>query len=503
MKNIANRTEYDFMVHRKSGILLHLTSLPSGWGIGDMGPMGYRFVDLLWAHGQSVWQILPLNPTEEIYDFSPYNSTSAFAGNSLLVSLEMLVEEGYLCNDDLPSKFGSPDADFKRASSVRKKLLQKAYDCFFPSDEFQLFCKTNEWWLEDYALYQALKSYYRLPWYMWPQDLRMKEPGAVDMAKEKFADYINKEKFVQYVFYDQWGKLHHYAKSRGIGIFGDMPLYVAHDSADVWANQEMFCLDDEGMPLEVSGVPPDYFSTTGQYWGNPLYDWEIIEERGFEWWIKRFEHAFSLYDMVRIDHFRGLVAYWAIPFYESTAVNGRWVKGPAERMFAVLKNRLGDLPIIAEDLGDITDDVRQFMDDHDIPGMRVLLFGMENPKGNIHIPFYYKENCVAYTGTHDNNTVTGWYSEEASPQAIRNLALYLGHKTDVSSVSRDMIRLVELSVAKLVIIPFQDILGLDSSSRMNKPASREGNWRWRMHEDMMSAPVLKWFKEITGLADRC
>lgn len=487
---------------RKSGVLLHITSLPSPWGVGDMGSQSYRFIDLLKECNQSVWQILPLNPTEEIYGFSPYSSVSAFAGNVMLISPMAMVEEGFLTEGDLPTSFNGITANFRDAINIRQDLLYKGYCKFTPDDDFRRFGEENSWWLEDYALYKALKSHYKLPWYEWPDELKSRQPQAIEIARKKFANEIMAEKFAQYIFYRQWDRLHLYAKSKGISVFGDMPLYLAHDSADVWANREMFCLDERGMPTHVAGVPPDYFSVTGQYWGNPLYNWDVMEKHGFEWWIRRLAHAFRLYDMVRIDHFRGLVAYWAIPSQESTAVNGRWVKGPANKLFNAIINRLGNVAIVAEDLGQITQDVRQLMDAFHIPGMRVILFGLDNPKQNLHAPFYYTENCIAYTGTQDNNTALGWFLEEVSSAAVKNLKLFLGRKTEANCVSRDMVRLVELSVAKLVIIPFQDILGLGPEARMNRPASKDGNWQWRMHEDMMRAPVLKWFKGITMFADR-
>ena len=487
---------------RKSGVLLHVTSLPSPWGVGDMGPQSYCFIDLLKECNQSVWQILPLNPTDEIYGFSPYSSISAFAGNVMLISPEAMVEEGFLSEDDLPPRFESFNANFKVALNIRQDLLHKVCCKFIPDDDFLRFCEESSWWLEDYSLYKVIKSHYELPWYKWPDELKNRQPQAIEMSRKKFADEIMAVKITQYIFYRQWDKLHLYAKSKGISVFGDMPLYLAHDSADVWANQEMFCLDERGMPTKVAGVPPDYFSATGQYWGNPLYNWEVIEKHGFEWWIRRLAHAFRLYDMARIDHFRGLVAYWAIPFHESTAINGKWIQGPADKLFNTVINRLGNIPIIAEDLGHITHDVRQIMEAFHIPGMRVILFGLDDPKQNLHAPFYYTENCVAYTGTQDNNTALGWFMEEASSAAVKNLQLFLGRKTGANCVSRDLIRLVELSVAKLVIIPFQDILGLGPDARMNRPASKEGNWQWRMDEDMMRSSVLKWFKGITMFADR-
>ena len=487
---------------RKSGILLHLTSLPSGWGTGDMGPMAYHFVDLLEELGQSLWQILPLNPTDGIYGFSPYSSISAFAGNPMLVSPEMLVQDKFLDEWELSPKFADSEAKFEEASVVRNDMFNRALERFLPDDDFKKFCDDNVWWLEDFSLYKAIKSKFRLPWYFWPEQLRRREPEEIEKAKKELAEKIYREKFVQYIFFKQWKRLHEYANSKGIEIFGDMPLYVAHDSADVWANQDIFCLGEDGMPIEVAGVPPDYFSSTGQYWGNPLYRWNVIESNGFDWWIKRVKHALDLYDIVRIDHFRGLISYWAIPFGQPNAVNGKWLKGPAEKLIPALRNSLGELPIIAEDLGDITDDVRDFMAAHDIPGMRVLLFGLDNPQGNIHTPYHYVKRCVAYTGTQDNNTSLGWYLEEASSREIRNLILLLGRKTGPGSVARDLIRLIELSVAELVIIPYQDILGLGSFARINKPASSDGNWQWRMNEKMMSLPVLKWFKEITEFAGR-
>jgi 4-alpha-glucanotransferase len=479
------------MNKRRSGLLLHLTSLPSRYGIGDLGPGAYRFVDFLAEAKQGIWQILPLNPTDPAYGNSPYHSISAFASNELLISPDLMAEEGWLTKNELksPPDFPPERVDYNRVISYKKGLFRRAFERFRPGWEYEEFSAENSSWLEDLALFATLKEAYGgEAWSDWEPAVRNREPQALNSLKEKHRDAIERRKFLQFVLFRQWRSLKSECNRRMIHIFGDMPIYVDYDSADVWTHSELFNLDADKKPLSVAGVPPDYFSATGQRWGNPIYRWDVLRERGFDWWIYRFEHCLKLLDLVRVDHFRGFVGYWEVPAAEPTAVNGRWVEAPAYDFFNRLTKRFPCLPIVAEDLGIITPEVREIMRHFGFPGMKVLLFafGEDNP-GHPYLPHNYEENCVVYTGTHDNNTARGWFDREARPEDKTRLFRYLGREVSSDEIHRELIRLGMRSVASTSVFPVQDVLGLGGGARMNLPATAHGNWEWRLLPDQLTA----------------
>jgi 4-alpha-glucanotransferase len=475
------------MNRRGSGVLLHITSLPSRFGIGDLGPEAYRFADFLAAAGQSHWQILPLNPTDPHYDSSPYHSLSAFAFSTLLISPEDLCAGG-LCREsdlaDLPDESAST-ADYSRAAAAKEGVFRVAYETFLsrPGDgSFERFCAENSDWLDDFAMFKAIKAHFGgRAWSEWPTEIMERRPVDLRALEERLRREIEEAKFLQFVFFKQWSALRSYCRERGIRIIGDMPIYVDYDSADVWTNPELFELDERKKPIAVAGVPPDYFSETGQLWGNPLYRWDVQKKMGFEWWIRRMRHNLRLFDLVRVDHFRGFVGYWRVPAGEKTAVNGKWMDAPAGELFRALREKIDPLAIIAEDLGTITPDVKDVMARFGFPGMKVLLFafGEDNPL-HPYLPHTYERNCIVYTGTHDNATARGWLEHEASPEAKRRLFRYLGREVAPESVGWELARLAAMSVADLAIIPVQDLLGLGREARMNCPASSAGNWKWRL-----------------------
>jgi len=496
------------MKRRGSGILMHITSLPSLFGIGDMGPWAYRFADFLAEAKQTFWQILPLTPTEPDH-YSPYLSPSAFAGNPMLISPELLVQDGLLSTTDLQSvpDFPIDRADYPSVVSYKAELLARAYDCFLRRGRdygYEAFCGSNKDWLDGFSVFAALKKRFGpKTWTDWPAELRDREPDAIRSVSEELRDRIEMEKFFQYVFFRQWLALKRYCNGRAIQIIGDIPIYVHHYSADLWANPTLFKLDENKRPYVVSGVPPDYFSETGQLWGHPIYRWDVLRETGYEWWINRIDHNLMLCDLVRIDHFRGLVGYWEVPAAEKTAVNGRWVNGPGANLFQALVKRFPFLPIIAEDLGIITPDVREVMRDFDLPGMKVLLFAFgERLSTNPYAPHNFERNCVAYTGTHDNNTTRGWFEREATDEERKRLIDYIGHEVDAGRVHWELIRLLMMSVANITIFPMQDILGLGPDARMNTPAAPYGNWQWRLSPDMLKPDIATKLRAMTELYRR-
>jgi len=496
------------MNRRGSGILLHITSLPSSHGVGDLGPGAYRFADFLVEAKQSLWQILPLNPVDPANGNSPYQSPSAFAGNPSLISPEFMVRDGWLVEADLegPPKFEKGRADYRAVIEYKRRLFDAAYGRFKGNRkqyEYEQFCSENAYWLDDHALFKALKGYFGKAWVEWPRDIRDRKPKAFQSLKNELQHKIEVEKFLQYLFYQQWLALKDYCNQRGIQIFGDIPIYVIHDSADVWANRELFDLDDRGDPSAVAGVPPDYFSETGQLWGNPLYRWDRLRETGYTWWIKRIAHNAKYLDLVRVDHFRGFVGYWEVPAGEPNAINGRWVEAPAEDFFNTLLKRFPKLPIIAEDLGVITPDVREIMHRFDLPGMKVLLFAFgDDLATNPYIPHNLPRNCVIYTGTHDNNTVRGWFEREAAPETKERLVRYLGREVSVERIHWELIRLAMMSVANMAIFPMQDILGLGEEARMNRPATVQGNWQWRLVPEQLTPTLAAKLLEITEVYGR-
>ncbi len=497
------------MRRRGSGILLHITSLPSAYGIGDLGPEAYRWADFLAETKQSIWQILSLNPIDLAHGNSPYQSISAFAGNPLLISPELMVREGFLAQSDIENVPGSQirPIDYPAAIAYKERLFKIAYERFQQEGkrhEYERFCTENSFWIDDFALFMALRVHSpRKAWTEWSQEVRDRRPGTLESLKDELHDALEKAKFLQYVFFEQWHSLKAFCNHRGIQLFGDIPIYVIHDSVDVWANPELFTLDDERKPTVVAGVPPDYFSKTGQLWGNPIYRWDVLRESGYAWWIRRIEHNARLFDLIRVDHFRGLVGYWEVSAGETNAVNGTWVEAPAEDFLNALLRRFPQLPIIAEDLGVITPDVREIMHRFELPGMKVLLFAFgEDLPTNPYIPHNLPRNCVLYTGTHDNNTTRGWFEREATPEIKERLFRYLGREVPAEDIHWELIRLAMMSVAKTVIFPIQDILGLGEEARMNRPAIAEGNWQWRLSPEQLTSSITDMLREMTELYGR-
>jgi len=495
---------------RRSGVLLHITSLPSVFGIGDLGPEAYRFADFLAEAGQRVWQILPLNPTISICGNSPYCSYSAFSENPLLISPELLARDGLLSSSDLDDRPAFPvdRVDYERVIEYKTRLLARAFERFKTMGardrELDTFCSENAHWLDDSTLFAALKEQSGgMAWNEWSPDLRDRAEGPLQEWKDRLADRILAEKFLQYLFYRQWSSLKKYCNGKNIQIMGDVPIYVSYDSADVWANPHLFRLDNERNPLFVAGVPPDYFSATGQRWGNPLYDWERLAETGYAWWVRRLECNMKLFDLIRLDHFRGFVAYWEIPSSEQTAMNGKWVEAPAVDFFNTLLKHFPSLPIIAEDLGIITLDVKQVMKAYGFPGMKLLLFAFGDDKPtNPYLPHNHVRNSVVYTGTHDNNTVRGWYRIEAGQEEKARVARYVGRPVDEERVHWEFLRLAMMSVANLAVIPIQDILGVGEEGRMNTPAVTYGNWSWRLAPGRISRSLTDNLLEVTRFYGR-
>lgn len=505
-------------VTRSSGILLHPTSLPGPWGIGDLGPEAYRFVDFLSSAGQSWWQLLPLGPTG--YGNSPYMCFSAFAGNPILISPAQLVEEGLLERKVLnkPSSFSSDYVDYGAVIQKKRQLLQQSYETFQAEasathrQAFQIFREKHAAWLEDYALFMALKETHKgQAWTKWEEDLILRKPTVLQRQSRQLREPINFHRYAQYLFFQQWATLRQYARAKDIKIIGDLPIYVAHDSSDVWSHPDRFFLDEKGLPTVVAGVPPDYFSATGQRWGNPIYRWEIRDQSGFQWWVDRFKATYDLVDLIRVDHFRGFESYWEIPASEPTAMNGRWVKSPGRELFTALTKALGELTIIAEDLGVITPEVEALRNEFGFPGMKILqmAFG-HDPKAHDYRPHHFTHNCTVYTATHDHNTTVGWFTSDPGTETTqtqeeieeeRTCALrYLN--SDGREIHWDFIRLALSSVAKLAIFPLQDILGLDSNYRMNRPGTAKGNWEWRFKKTQLTDEVSRRLREVTALFDR-
>ena len=491
------------MSERAAGILMPISSLPSDYGIGCFSKSAYEFVDWLKEAGQTYWQILPLGPTS--YGDSPYQSFSTFAGNPYFIDLDTLVEEGVLDKKDCEKvNWGKkPDeVDYEKIYKGRYPLLRKAYENsdISKNPDYQKFVAENSWWLSDYALFMALKSHFNnVSWGEWETDIKFRKPEAMSQYEEQLSDDIGYWKFIQFEFYRQWNALKQYANSNGIEIIGDIPIYMGYDSVDVWANQGEFQLDENLTLIKVAGVPPDAFSDAGQKWGNPLYDWKYHKKTNYEWWMERFKTQFLLSDIVRIDHFRGLESYWEIPADSETALNGKWVDGPKDEFFEVLIKTFGEEPpIIAEDLGIITDDVRALRDKFGLPGMKILQFAFEDEDSN-YLPYNQPYNCVCYTGTHDNDTTTGWYAT-ASEKARDKVRRYMN--TDASQVSWDFIRTCFGSPARFAIIPVQDLFCQGSDCRMNTPGKADGNWAYRMKKELLTSDVAKRLYDVTKLYGR-
>jgi len=502
---------------RSSGILLHPTSLPGRFGIGDLGYEAYNFIDFLSASGQSLWQVLPLGPTG--YGDSPYQCFSAFAGNPLLISPALLINDRLLSEaelGDIPD-FRTSRVDFGRVIEFKNQLLAKAFVNFKAISagdlrtDFERFCHTSDWWLDDYSMFRALKDAHGgVAWTSWEPQFAARDPKAVAAARETLRDRIECEKFVQFLFFKQWSQLKEYCRERKIRIIGDAPIFVAFDSADVWGNPEQFKLDSRRQLLVQAGVPPDYFSKTGQLWGNPIYDWNAMRASGFRWWIHRLRVAFETVDILRIDHFRGFSASWEVPGQDDTAERGQWVHVPGRELFTTLQNVLGEMPIIAEDLGVITPDVEALRDDFGFPGMRVLQFAFRGDSKTIDLPHNYIRNCVVYTGTHDNDTTVGWFNSKAGDGSTRSTAdiererayclAYLD--TDGREIHWDLIRAAWSSVADMAVVPLQDVLGLGARARMNLPASEQGNWQWRYRVGANSPKIAERLRNLTELYGR-
>jgi 4-alpha-glucanotransferase len=490
---------------RRSGILLHITSLPSPYGIGDFGAGAYRFADFLSDARQTVWQVLPLIPSSPQCGNSPYCGFSAFAGNPLFICPSLLAEEGLLLQSDIenPPPLPHHKVEYGPTIEYKYRLLEAASRNHLRKRRrhfgFERFCYENDYWLDDYALFVALrKEFGAVPWCDWPHEVRDRTEPALGMWKSRLKKEILAEKFFQYLFFSQWSSLKHYCNSRNIQVVGDMPIYVSYDSADVWANSWMFKLDEEKRPTFVAGVPPDYFSTTGQLWGNPVYRWDRLRESRYAWWIRRLEHSLNLFDAVRLDHFRGLVGYWEVPAFEPTAMHGKWAEVPSRDFFDTLLRRFSRLPIIAEDLGTITPDVREIMARYEFPGMKVLLFAFgDDLSTNPYVPHNHIRKCVVYTGTHDNNTARGWFRTEATLEDKERLCKYLGRTVSEETVHLELVRTAMMSVSDMAIIPMQDILGLGEEARMNLPAVSNGNWEWRFTSDEMNGGLSQYLAEIT------
>ncbi|HWC16741.1 MAG TPA: 4-alpha-glucanotransferase [Terriglobales bacterium] len=491
---------------RACGTLLHITSLPSQGDIGDLGEEAYRFADFLAASRQRLWQVLPISPAG--MGNSPYSATSAFAGNPLLISIERLIDHGWV-DKQYADKLAKPSGhvNFERAQQMKLPLLDKAAERFLnradtkAKQRFDEFRWLNGWWLEDYVMYEVLRNHHnQQSWIDWPVELRQREYAAIERVKSEHEHELMVARAIQFFFFEQWRSLHQYCMSLGIKLIGDVAIFVSLDSADVWSHPDIFQLDENRKPINVSGVPPDFFSETGQRWGNPLYRWDVLRQRGYDWWIQRMKWALQTCDIVRLDHFRGFEAYWEIPAQEETAVNGRWAKGPDHDLFHALRNALGGLPFIAEDLGTITPEVEQLRRSFELPGMRILQFGFGNPGAHIYLPHRFESNTVVYTGTHDNDTTVGWWKSGATPEEKRAVQSYMLPNSE--GIHWAFARTAITSVADLCIIPMQDWLGLDADCRMNIPSRPEENWTWRLEKDAINPELIKKISELIEVADR-
>ena len=489
---------------RTSGILYHITSLPTPYGIGTVGRKAREFADFLVKAGMSLWQILPLCPTS--YGDSPYQSFSTFAGNTNLIDLDALVGDGLLTRGECEGESWGSDplrVDYDAVSAGRERLFGAAYERFAkkPRPDFDGFCEKQAEWLDDFALFMAIKdANHGASWDTWDKELRLREPEALEKARERYADKINYYRFTQYIFYKQWRSLKSYCNARGIRIVGDLPIYVAFDSADVWASPELFLLDDECRPIDVAGCPPDAFTADGQLWGNPLYRWDDMEKDGYGWWVRRMKHCSELYDITRIDHFRGFEAFYCIPFGMPNARVGEWRKGPGLKLFKAMEEKLGRLEIIAEDLGFLTDEVREMLRDSGYPGMKVLQFGFWHKGNSAYLPHNYDRNCVVYTGTHDNDTILGW-ERTTDPRDVRYARDYMNTKHR-EPLNWPMMRLALASGADTAILTMQDILGLGSEARMNIPSTVGGNWSWRAPDGVLTDTLAKRLRRLCDIYRR-
>ncbi|CAN5906189.1 4-alpha-glucanotransferase [soil metagenome] len=492
---------------RRAGLLLHPTSLPGPYGIGSLGKAAFDWLDFLEAAGQRLWQVMPLGPTG--YGDSPYQSFSAFAGNPYLIDLDLLVGEGLLRAEDLADApdFGAESVDYGNVIPYKLRVLERAFKHFQASatdaqrESFEKFCAAQASWLDDFALFMTLKEVNGgEAWSTWPADVRDRDVGALREKRRELAEVITRHKLWQWLFYEQWLAVKAYANAKDILVVGDIPIFIAYDSADAWANPELFYFDKVGNPTVIAGVPPDYFSATGQRWGNPLYRWDKMAAQDFKWWVQRVESTLDFFDLIRIDHFRGFEAYWEIPASEPTAVKGRWVKGPGQPLFDAIRAALGDdLPIIAEDLGVITPEVEKLRDDNHLPGMKVLQFAFAADASDPYLPHNYPHDCVVYTGTHDNDTTRGWYAQ--APEAERDFVRrYLGRGDE--DVVQGLVQLAFASVADTAVVPLQDVLSLGTEARMNTPGVAAGNWSWRFRWEQVPHWVAAQLKDLATLYAR-
>lgn len=505
---INNFKEEIEMFERSSGILLHPTSLPGKYGIGSLGKEAYKFVDFLKKSNQKLWQIFPLGPTG--YGDSPYQCFSSFAGNPYLIDFDLLIEQNLLTEEDLKDvNFGGNEEyiDYGAIYNQKYPLLRKAYENFKANgnkelkEKLETFKTENSSWLDDYSLYISLKNHFNgLPWNEWEDDIRTRKEAAINKYKAELANEIEYHNFIQFLFFTQWNNVKKYANDNGIKIIGDIPIFVAVDSSDAWANPEIFLFDPELKPVKVAGVPPDYFSATGQLWGNPLYDWDKLKELNYKWWVDRVKANLSTCDIIRIDHFRGFDEYWAVPYGDKTAENGTWCPGPRTDLFNAIKNELGELPIIAEDLGTMTQGVIDLREATGFPGMKILGFAFDSKEENDYLPHTYTKNCVVYTGTHDNDTLIGWFTKanEDDKQFARN---YLNSRSD-NEIHWDAIRGAWSSVASMAIAPIQDFLGLGSEARINTPGVAAGNWQWRLKEGVLTDELAERIAKLTKVYSR-
>ncbi len=490
---------------RAAGVLMHISSLPGRFGIGNLGPEAYRFVDFLVKTKHKYWQILPLNPLSEDLSWSPYSPVSAFAGNSLFISPDILADEKLIVKSDFIKweKKAGRKINYKEASAMYKELTIQAWNNFkiqaklSESDNFKDFCKQESFWLHDYALFVLFKELFAgRPWNKWPDDIKMRKKNILKEYSSKYKERLDLEKFRQFLFHRQWMALKKYANINGIKIIGDLPIYVGYDNADVWSNPHLFKLNSDRSLYAIAGVPPDYFSETGQLWNMPVYDWKAVKKEKFKWWLKRIAKNLELTNFLRLDHFRGFVDYWEVRAEEKTAVNGSWVKGPGKELFVLIKNLYPEMPFIAEDLGEIDNSVYSLRDEFNLPGMRILQFAFTaDLPSSVHLPHNYTQNSVVYTGTHDNNTTKGWFKNELSHEKRKLLRLYAGVKPKPGNCHNILNRLAWSSNAGLAIIPMQDLLGLGSRSQMNRPATTKGNWVWRLKKIPVNKKFINKLKE--------
>lgn len=490
---------------RRAGLLLHPTSLPGPYGIGTLGQEAYNWVDFLSAAGMRLWQVMPLGPTG--YGDSPYQCFSAFAGNPFLIDLPKLQQAGLLSQADLADAlaFAEDRVQYGPVIEYKLELLARAHTNFSSADSeqrssFATFCQNQAYWLDDYALFMALKEAHEgQPWNTWDMDIRTRKKKAITSWTKKLSDEVERQKLWQWLFYEQWQDLKNHANAKDIQIIGDIPIFIAYDSADAWANPELFYFDNEGNPEVVAGVPPDYFSETGQRWGNPLYNWDALHKNKYAWWIKRFESNLEFYDLIRVDHFRGFEAYWEIPADEPTAINGKWVKAKGKELFEAVREALGDVPIIAEDLGVITPAVEKLRDEAGFPGMKVLQFAFGGDYHEPYLPHMYIQNSVVYTGTHDNDTTRGWYAQ--APENERDFVRRYLARAD-ENIVQDLVRLAFASTANTALVPLQDVLDLGSEARMNTPGVAAGNWSWRFSWQQVPDWMAPYLRELAAIYGR-